>query len=342
MSHITQHTLKTSNGFELSLLNYGARVHSINFPLGAKKINLALGYQKLEDYLSDEFYMGATVGRFCNRIHGGKVSFNNQTFNLPMNDTMHANTLHGGAKGFDKCFWETLEQTEQSIKFRLHSPHLDQGFPGNLDVWASYSVEDLGFSVEYSAICDQETIVNLCNHSYFNLDGFDNKISSNITNLQLLLAAKQFLPLTENKVPNGKIQSVVDTPFNFLDSHANSRGKAITQILESKHPQIELAGGLDHTFVNDNVNDGEDGKKLRLVAQLYSKKTNIAMSVSSSQSALHVYTGNYLNHQFSKHAGICFETQGFTDSPNHENFPTALLRAGEVYSHKTIYKFSLC
>jgi len=334
MNSINNYLLKTKQGLELNLLNFGARIHSLTIPINGKKTNLVLGYQNLQDYLNDAYYLGATVGRFCNRIHGGELSINEQKFKLPLNEIGKSNTLHGGPKGFDKCFWKLLEISEFSIEFQLISPHLDQGFPGNLEVRARYEVENLGFTVEYIAKSDQDTIINLCNHTYFNLDGVKAGELANIKDHELRLYLTEYLPLNQNNVPNGNIQNVIDSPFDFANK--NNKRRKISTLLNSEHPQISLTGGLDHTFITQNK-----VSVLQKVAQLYSTKTNIELEVSTNQIATHVYSGNYLDNQFGKNAGICFETQAYPDSPNHAHFPSAILKKGETYHHKTTYQFQL-
>ena len=337
MIYLKNFQLKTSTGLELDLLNYGARVHSLRIPINGEKINIALGYENIKHYLDDEYYLGATIGRFGNRLHGGKITLNGLNFNLLINEIDNANTLHGGHKGFDKQYWDVIDSSNQFIEFKFLSPHLDQGFPGALDVRARYSVENLGFTVEYSATCNQDTLVNLCNHTYFNLDGFNHNGTNSIVDHQLLVYLDKFLQLNDKQVPSGVFQNVTDTPFDFRVVSTDSLGNKISKTLESEHPQIKLASGLDHTFIKR----ADYKNSFQKVTQLYSSKSNIALKVYTTQPGVHIYSGNYLHNRFNKHSGICFETQGYPDAPNHKHFPSSLLKAGEKYHHKTTYQFEL-
>lgn len=335
MTTLENYQLTSSAGLTLELLNYGARVRALKIPINGKETNVVLGYEKDQDYLKDEFYMGASIGRFSNRIHGGSITINNEKFPLAINESQGMNTLHGGDNGFDKRYWQLHEVSKERIEFKLLSPHLDQGFPGNLDVRAIYTVEDLGFSIQYTAISDKDTLVSICNHAYFNLDGFNAEQQHTLHDQQLFIDAHSYLPLNKNSVPIGHYQNVTQSPFdfhhpNFINHHSN-----LADCLDSKHPQIELVGGLDHTFVLNRTGENT----IETVAQLYSKKTDLALSVKTTQAAMHVYTGNYLNNKYLKNSGICLETQGFPDAPNHKIFPSSVLAAGEKYSHKTEYNF---
>jgi len=335
LSELQIYQLKTSSGLVLELLNFGARVRSLTIPVNNKNLNMVLGYDDIKDYLSDKFYVGASIGRFCNRIHGGAVSINNKKFKLPINEPEHQNTLHGGLSGFDKCIWERVSHSENHIEFKHFSPHLDQGFPGNLDVRAIYKVEKLGFSIEYTAVSDQDTLVNLCNHSYFNLNGFDQRLQSTITEHTLFVNSKNFLALNHNNVPKGDIHEVSNTPFDFSKNSDLRKNRSLKSSLESKHSQIQSTRGLDHTYVLGNSEE----RNLTHAAQLYSRISDIALDISTTQIGLHIYTGNYLQGHYLKHSGICFETQGFPNSPNEKNFPSAILRAGEKYSQISLYNF---
>ncbi len=331
--------LKTEQGLELSLLNYGARLCSAKIPnpksSQSNKLEMLLAYPKPEDYLTDEFFMGSTIGRFCNRIHGGNALINGEAIELAINEKKCSNTLHGGNKGFDKAYWDATCISEQCIEFNLLSPDSDQGFPGQLLVKARYTVNNLDIIVEYFASSDKDTLVNLCNHAYFNLDGLDDTRHGSIATQKLFIAADKFLPLTHNKVPTGDIQNVSNTKFDFTSNGDTDSFKEINPTLKSKNQQIQQAGGLDHTFVLNTDNNN----KLRHAATLASTCSQISLEVHTTQNTVHVYTGNYLHSSFNKFSGICFETQNFPDSPNHKHFPDALLKAGEKYYHKTIYRF---
>ncbi|MDI1254937.1 MAG: galactose mutarotase [Flavobacterium sp.] len=320
------YTLTNRNGYSMKVTNYGATVTSLKVPLENGKItDVVLGFDNLESYI-DSFnlesapYLGATVGRFAGRINNGTFLLNEAVIQLNQNNKNHS--LHGGNIGFSQKIWKVKSITEgknPSITLAYLSPDKDENYPGALAILLTYTLtEENEFKVEYKATTSADTIVNLTHHSYFNLDGHE----GDICNQELFLNSTKTLETTEDNVPTGRFLHLAHFPFDFT--------------IPKKCPLK-----IDNTFVLD--------KKTDLSASLYSKKNKLKMFVYTDQPGIHVYVGgNCFNRIKGKdnvnyHAlsGICFETQNFPDAPNHEHFPSTILKKGAVYHHKTIYKFQL-
>ncbi|MGK4566760.1 aldose epimerase family protein [Flavobacterium sp. 3HN19-14] len=316
--------LTNRNGYSLAVTNYGATVTSLKVPLeNGKMTDIVLGFDSLESYI-DSFnlesapYLGATVGRFAGRVNNGNFSLNGENIQLHQNNGNHS--LHGGNIGFSQKIWKVININEcknPSITLALLSPDKDENYPGALAIELTYTLtEENEFKVEYKATTSEDTIVNLTHHSYFNLDGHEN----NICNQELFINASKILEMTDENIPTGRFLHLANFPFDFT--------------IPKKCPLK-----IDNTFVLD--------KKTELAASLYSKKNNLKMLVYTNQPAVHIYVGgNCFNRIKGKEnvnyhtlSGICFETQNFPDAPNHAHFPSAILKKGEVYHHKTIYKF---
>jgi aldose 1-epimerase len=321
---VYSHELINKNGIEVKIINYGATINSIKIPLKTGKIiDVVLGLDTLEDYIKSyeiggSPYYGATIGRYSGRINQGSFTLNNKKYQLEKNQNNH--TLHGGNIGLSQRIWEVVKITEDinpSIKMTYFSPNMEGGFPGDLTVVLTYTLtENNELSIEYKATTSEDTIINLTNHSYFNLDGHN----STILEQELLVHSNKILETNEHNIPTGQFLNLEANPFNFNQA--------------KKCPQK-----IDTSFV---LNDTEE-----FSASLYSPKNNLKLLVYTNQPAVHIYVGGNCNNEikgkentvYHNLSGICFETQNFPDAPNHDNFPSSILRKEEMYHHKTIYKF---
>ena len=320
------HHLINENGMELHLIDYGATVTAIKIPLkNGKLIDVALGFETLDNYI-DSFnlpaapYFGATVGRFAGRINNGALSLNGKMFQLDQNNNQH--TLHGGTKGFSQTIWKAEEcQTYEGlgITFSHFSPNNDAYFPGNLEVKVTYILtENNEIKIKYHAVSDQDTVINLTHHSYFNLDGHQ----GDIKNQDLFVDAAFVLETNNENIPTGRVLDLSQHLFQF-------------------NPPKKCPLTIDNTFVLQ--------ANSKLASSLSSAKNGIKMNVYTDQPSVHIYVGgNCFNKIEGKdkanyHAlsGICFETQNFPDAPNHAHFPNAVLRKDEFYTQQTIYKFEM-
>lgn len=320
---IYAYEISNAKGMSLKIMNYGATVMALNKTLNnGEIIDLVLGFDTLHDYIASYSlpsapYFGATVGRYAGRIAKAKFDLNGNTIVLQKNN--NGNTLHGGLEGFSQKVWqlEQLKTTNNpSITLTYTSPDGEEYFPGELKVRITYTLtEENELEIEYKAISDSETVVNLTHHSYFNLEGQQASISEQ----ELQVNAKATLA-TKDMIPTGELIPVANTDFDFTTSKYCPKS-------------------IDTTFVLDN--------QKTLVATLFSKKNNLKMDVFTNQPGLHVYVGGNCFDQikgkeaafYHQQSGICFETQNFPDAPNHANFPSARLLPDDIYFHKTIYKF---
>lgn len=328
-------TLRNSTGLALSVTDYGARIVSVRVPnRNGDQVDVVLGFDQVSDYLTDGHYLGATIGRFANRIAKGRFVLDGRSYRLSINDGPHS--LHGGTIGFDKRLWraETPDSGKPEISFKLYSPDGDQGYPGSLDVTVTFSLgTGVEFDISYEAVTDRPTIVNLTNHSYFNLAGSGN---GTILDHVLQVNAGFYTPLDLRQVPTGEIRPVEATVVDFR------RPVAIGGRMAIKEP--------DANSVRYNENYVLDGERIgdrRVAAVLLDPESGRTMSVLTDQPGLQLYTGNYLNVKRGKQgrsyppfSGICLEPQHFPDSPNHPNFPSTSLRPEERFHTATVYRFS--
>lgn len=316
------YTLSNSLGFEVSITNYGGAITSLKTPDRHGNFgDIVLAYETLDDYVRNPRYLGALIGRHANRIARGKFSLNGIEYQLPCNNGL--NHLHGGFKGFDKRVWNVSE-TDNGFHLSYLSKDGEESYPGNLIASVDYTLVDNALQVDYRATTDLDTIVNLTNHSYFNLRGH-----GTILDHELTLNADRFTPVDEDLIPTGELRSVNGTPMDFRN------GKAIGS-------QIGFIGGYDHNFV---LNDW-DGS-LRLAARLYEATTGRVLEILTTEPGIQFYSGNFLDGSligrngvaYQKYTGLCLEPQHFPDAPNHPNFPSTVLRPGEEYKQTTIYRF---
>jgi len=318
-------TIKLTNdyGMSVEIIDFGARIKSIKFPVNDKPTEMTLGYASAEEYITDKFYLGATCGRVCNRIAGGKFELEGHQYQLPLNDGM--NCLHGGDNNFSLRYWQVDKNTltNDSVTLTLVSCDGDQGFPGTLNLSVTYQLsEDNKLSIKYLANTDLTTVINLTNHAYFNLGEND------CQSLYLQMMSSAFLETDASNIPTGKIVSVSDTDYNFRkpacigDRQQNSQDEPLQ---EKK--------GYDHCFVLDSTPFGEPK------AVLTSWQYQISLSVYTDQSAIQLYTGFYLSGKFKSYQGLCLEAQNYTDAENNKHFPSNIIQPHQEYQRKIIYKF---
>ena len=328
-------TLRNSAGLALSVTDYGARIVSLLVPnRDGDQVGVVLGFDHVSDYLTDGHYLGATIGRFANRIAQGHFVLDGRSYRLSINDAPHS--LHGGSSGFDKRLWlvGTEDPGKPEISFKLHSRDGDQGYPGSLHVRVTFSLgTGLEFEISYEAVTDRPTVVNLTNHSYFNLAGSGNGA---ILDHVLQVNASFYTPLDLLQVPTGEIRPVDATVVDFRRPVAIG---ARMGIKESNANPVRY---------NENyVLDGERIGDRRVAATLLDPESGRTMTVLTDQTGRQLYTGNYLNLRRGKQgqsypafSGICLEAQHFPDSPNHPNFPSTTLRPKERFHATAVYRFS--
>lgn len=318
---IFSYRLKNKNGMELDVINYGATITSLNIPIAnKKKVDVVLGFENLEDYINsfslpNAPYLGALVGRYAGRINNATFFLNGNKIVLTKNHGAHQ--IHGGVEGFSKAVWEVKTVTSNVIVLEYTSQDNEEHFPGILTTQITYTItEENELKVAMLSKSTEDTIINLTQHSYFNLDGH----SETIENQELFVNSSKTLETNIENIPTGRFFELNRTPFDF-----NSPKKCPTKI--------------DNTFVLN--------KETEIAATLFSTKNNLKMSVTTNQPAVHIYVGGNCfaqikgkeNANYHPLSGICFETQNFPDAPNHENFPSAVLKKGETYLHNTVFKF---
>jgi aldose 1-epimerase len=331
------YTLRNSSGMEVKITNYGGTIQSIKAPDRDKNFaDVVLGFDSVEGYQQPKntSYFGALIGRYANRIAKGQFQLHGQLYHTPTNEG--PNTLHGGLKGFDKQVWEAKPmQTPEGPSLQLHylSKDGEEGFPGNLDVTVTYTLDKKnGLHLDYRATTDQETVLNLTNHSYFNLSGAGNP---SILKTRVTVDADNYTPVDDTLIPTGKIESVSGTPLDFR--HGNVIGDRINKDDE----QLKLAKGYDHNFVLNHPGN----LKVR-AAKIEDLDSGRVLEVYTDQPGLQFYTGNFLDGsvtgiggQYVYRSALCLETQHFPDSPNHANFPSAVLEPGQTFHQTTIFRF---
>lgn len=334
-TNIIEYILTNKNGMEVNIINYGATIKNIKVPHKyGKLLDVVLGYDTLKEYEKDTFYLGSTIGRVANRIQYGKFSLNSIPYNLSINNG--ENHLHGGVNGFNKKIWESSIASDNSVEFKYISEDGEEGYPGTLTVSITFSLNDKNqLNIYYNATSDKDTLVNLTNHSYFNLNGVS--INSNLSTIENHLLTINSEEITENDttgIPTGTFIPVTNTPFDF------TKPKLIGEHLESRFKQLRICNGYDHNYAlsyNGNVN---------LIAIAKSPKSKVEMKVYTDQRGVQLYTGNFLNsigknnESFGKYSGFCLECQNFPNAINTLNFFPSILKKDAVYNHTTIYEFN--
>ncbi|NLW47655.1 MAG: galactose mutarotase [Firmicutes bacterium] len=329
---VTLYTLENDHNMTVKIITFGGTVTSIKVPDQDGKIaDVVFGFNSLPEYLEEHPFFGVIAGRYANRIAKGRFTLNGNEYNLAVNDG--ENHLHGGIVGFDKVVWDgSIIQTDQVVGVNLVylSKDGEEGYPGNLRTTVKYLLNNQNeLAIEYEAVTDKPTVVNLTNHSYFNLSG---EGSGKILEHEILINADRYTVVDEGLIPTGELKAVKNTPFDF--TIASPIGKHID----------ELGLGYDHNYVLN-----KNGNELSLAAKVYDPKSQRKMAVYTTTPGMQFYTGNNLKgdrqgktgQTYGKHEGFCLETQHFPDSPNHPEFPTTRLNPGETYRQKTIYHFSV-
>lgn len=327
------YTLRNDNGVTIKITNYGGIVTSIETPdKNGQKANIVLGFKSFQDYISDFYiencpYFGCIVGRFANRIAKGKFTIDGKEYTLAINNG--ANSLHGGITGFDKVIWAPHEINKPDmvgVELKYRSVHMEEGFPGNLDLSVAYTLNHKNeFQIEYKAVTDRSTIINLTNHTYFNLTGG----KENIFNHTLKLCAQTYAINDDGLIPTGEIGDVSGTPLDF------------TVPVKVGSRIDELKDGYDHNYILDNPKG-----KLVKAAVLSEESSGRMVEAFTTEPAVQLYTGYYIPEMkglngeiLGRYAGLTLESQHYPDSPNKPEFPTTELRPGETFKSKTIYKF---
>jgi aldose 1-epimerase len=323
------YTLK-SDAVEARIMTYGARVVSISTAdRDGKMADVVLGYNTLDAYLGDTTFFGAIVGRYGNRIANGSFKIDGHEYTLPKNN--NGQTLHGGTVGFDKLVWRA-HPISGGVEMTLESKDGDQGFPGTLTAHVRYSLFHNALRIDYSVTTDKTTVVNLTNHSYFNLAG-----SGTILNHELTLLADKYTPVTKVLIPTGVLAPVEGTPFDFRKS------TAIGARIGEDNEQLKIAGGYDHNWVLR----GKNGE-VKTAARVYDPSSGRGLTVTTTEPGVQFYSGNFLDgtkfgkagESHAKNTGLCLETQHYPDSPNEPSFPTTLLKPGETMHSMTTFTFS--
>jgi aldose 1-epimerase len=332
------YTLTNSNGAEMKVMSLGGVVYSLRVPdRNGKMEDVILGFEDFHGYEKNKSYFNALIGRFGNRIAGGTFVLNGQEYRLATNDG--SNHLHGGNRGFETKVWDVTpieEKNAVGLVLKYESADKEEGYPGKLSVQVTYLWNDSNqWKIAYEARTDKETIVNLTQHAYFNLSGNG---ARNILGHELVLAADRFTPINKKFIPTGELRSVKNTPMDF------TRPQAIGVRIDQPDEQILRGLGYDHNWV---LNSG--GGALALAGTLYDPISGRLMEVYTTQPGIQFYSGNFLDgsvtgkygKSYTKRFGLCLETQHFPDSPNQPNFPTVVLKPGEIYSQTTVYTFKV-
>ncbi len=332
---VERFVLTNQSGLKIALLSLGCIIQSVHAPdRDGAFVNVALGFNRLDDYLTNIPFFGCIAGRYANRIAGGQFPLDGETHQLAVNE--RGNTLHGGNQGFNRFVWEPtlLDDGRRGVAFHRVSPDGEEGFPGALDVTVTYELTDANdLVIDYYATTDKPTVVNLTNHSYFNLNG---EGSGSIESHRLLIEADAFTPVDAGLIPTGERRPVAGTPFDFRF------GKLVGQGLRSDDEQVRLATGFDHNFVLN-------GGGLKRAAVLTHPGTGRTLTVQTTKPGVQFYSGNFLNgalhgpsgRAYRQSDGLALETQFFPNSPNQPAFPSPVLRPGEEYRHRTILTFGV-
>ena len=329
--------LSNSNGVSIEIINYGAKVVSINVPDkdGIFK-DIVLGYDNIDDYLNLNLYYGATIGRNANRIAKGKIEIEGNNYNFAINNGK--NHLHGGLVGFNDVIWDAkfIDGKEQSLELTYLSVDGEENYPGNVTVKLIYTLtEDNELKIDYLATTDKTTVVNLTHHSYFNLAGEGN---DSIENHKIMINADKFTPLDKTQIPTGEIRDVTNTPFDLREF------TTIADKINLDDEQLKIGSGYDHNWMLKN-----DKNTIVLAASVYEPNSRRCMEVYTNQPGIQLYTGNFVceedggkgDNKYKHRSALCLETQHFPDAPNHNNFISSILKPNEKYNYTCIYKFSV-
>ncbi len=328
------YTMKNDAGTTVSVTDYGAAlVNVIVKGQDGIPLDVVLGYDDAAGYERGGASIGATVGRSANRIGGAQIKIGGKTYSLGKND--NGNNLHSGPDYYNKRLWEVAENGDDHVTFLLHSPDGDQGYPGALDMYVTYSLEeDNMLTIHYEAAPDQDTVINMTNHSYFNLNGHD---SGSVLDHTVMLAADAFTPADEESIPTGEIRPVEGTPMDFRTA------KKLGEEIGADYEPLRFGGGYDHNWVLKNENGFDK------VAEVTADRSGIRMEVWTDLPGVQMYTANFLDNEpgkdgavYESRSAVCLETQYYPDAIHHDNFPGPVCRRGEKYDTRTAYRFVPC
>lgn len=332
---VERYTMRNQSGMEVAVLTYGGIVQAIRLPHGpGKTVDVALGFDTLDGYLGEHPYFGALIGRYGNRIGNAKFSLNGKEYKLAANNNGHA--LHGGLKGFDKVVWAPKEVPgdEPALDLTYTSKDGEEGYPGDLTVTVRYTLTNNNeLRIDYNATTDKDTVVNLTNHTYFNLAGAG---EGDILGHSIQILADRFTPVDAGLIPTGELRTVAGTPFDFLEL------RPIGARIMQDDPQMVNGKGYDHNYV---LNSG--GGALALAARVTGPNGLRTMEVHTTEPGIQFYSGNFLDgtikgkggRAYAQRYGFCLETQHFPDSPNKPDFPSVVLKPGQKYQSTTVYRF---
>lgn len=335
---VDSYKLKNQKGMEVDIITYGGIITSLKVPnKDGKSEEVVLGFNSLEQYMKPNPYFGALIGRFGNRIAKGKFTLDGKEYKLALNNDKNA--LHGGPEGFHRVVW-TAEEVKggdnASLKLKYVSKDMEEGYPGNLTVYVTYTLtNDNALDVVYEATTDKKTVLNLTQHSYFNLSS---DFSKPILDHEITIDADKLVPVDATLIPTGELTDVTNTPFDFR------KPKTVGKEIGAKDDQLKKGLGYDHCWVLNNQDKGE-----RFAASAYDAKSGRLLEVFTDQPGIQLYTGNFLDGTlpmrnggtYAHRTGFCLETQHYPDSPNQKNFPSTVLSPGENYKTKTTFKFSV-
>jgi aldose 1-epimerase len=327
--------LKNKNGLEACVTNYGGRLVSVMVPdKNGKMTDVVLGYDSIADYVHSTGNFGALIGRYGNRIAQAKFTLDGVEYKLPANDNGHC--LHGGPQGFYTRMWDAVQNDSSSVTLTYLSKDGEAGFPGNLNVKVTYTLtDDNAIDIQYEATTDKPTVVNLTNHSYFNLSGVP---GSDVLDQQVMINADKYTPVDSLLIPNNRLDSVGGTPLDFRQL------TAIGARINDPFEQLKLGHGYDFNWVLNT-----NGDITKVAAEAYSPTSGILLDVYTNEPGIQFYTGNFMDGKdkgkhgtvYPHRGAFCLETQHFPDSPNHPDFPSTVLRPGTTYKSHCIYKFSV-
>lgn len=327
------YVLKNSKGMEACVTNFGGRIVSLMVPGADGELrDVVLGHDSIADYVNIDGNFGALIGRYGNRINQGKITIDSIDYQLPQNNYGHC--LHGGPKGFHNSVWDATQPNDSTLVLTLASPDGEAGFPGNVNVKVTYTLTGNDLDLAYEATTDKPTVLNLTNHSYFNLSG---NPANTVLDETLTINASGFTPIDSTFMTTGEIAAVEGTPFDFRS------GKKIGQDIEANNEQLKNGLGYDHNFVLDTKGDINTP-----AVTLSDPQSGIKMQVFTTEPGIQVYAGNFLDGTVSgkkgivypRRSAICLETQHYPDSPNKPEWPSVVVRPGDTYKTHTIYRFS--
>ncbi|MGC1304376.1 MAG: aldose epimerase family protein [Caulobacteraceae bacterium] len=306
---------------QVEVLDYGATVHRLCAPTANGCVETVPAYPDLAGYLAGRSYLNAAIGRYANRLAGGRFSIDGQPYQVTVNE--RGNTLHGGKLGFDKHVWRIVHADPERAVLAYSSADGEEGFPGKVEVEASFTLTGHdALTIAYKATTDRPTPVNLTQHFYFNLSG---RAALPILDHRLRMASQAVTVVRDDLIPTGELRPVAGTAFDFREM------KPVGPVVHADDPQILLAKGIDHNWVLDRGAGPQ--------VELHSPESGLTLEITTDQPGMQVYSGQGMSHPFVKYGAIAFEPQGFPDAPNHPNFPDTILRPGQTYRHTSVYRF---